>query len=184
MEDTQIIALYLARDESAIQETQLKYGRLCLHIAENILGNAEDAEECVQDAYLALWNQIPPAQPRNVTAFVCKITRNLALKKLEYASAAKRSTNATVSLWEIEEFLPDERFTPETENEELGGLISAFLQTEKEIARKIFLRRYWFFDSISEISRQFGFSENKVKSILFRTRSRLRTYLKKEGIEI
>ena len=180
MDDSQILALYFIRDEAAISETETKYGRLCTHIARNILDNPEDAEECVQDTYLALWDAIPPAQPENFSAFVCRIARNLSLKKLEYRSAAKRNAEICIPLSELEAILP----APNTESEELGSLISTFLRTEKELPRKIFLRRYWFFDSVSEIAGQFSCSENKVKSILFRTRNRLRNYLKKEGIEV
>lgn len=184
MDDAQIIALYLSRDETAIGETETKYGSLCLHIAKNILGNQEDAEECVQDTFLAVWNTVPPTLPENFPAFLCKIARNLSLKKLEYNTAGKRDVNACTPLSELEAILPDNRLAPDAESKELGNLITAFLQTEKETARKVFLRRYMFFDSIADIARQFSFRESKVKSILFRTRSRLRDYLKKEGIEV
>lgn len=184
MEDTQIIELYFARNEQAITETDLKYGRLCFSVANNILANDEDSEECVNDTYLSVWNKIPPTRPNHFTAFLCKIVRNLSLKKLEFATAMKRTTNVTVSFEELESVLQDERIAPGIENEYLGGLISDFLRTEKEDARNVFLRKYWFFDSVSDIAARYGFNENKVKSMLFRTRSRLREYLKKEGLEI
>lgn len=181
MDDLQIIELFFSREESAIRETNAKYGKLCRHIAQNILGNLEDAEECVQDTYLALWNQIPPTRPVNFPAFLCRIARNLSLKKLEYNTAEKRNSNADIPLTELEGILAAECTV---ESDSLTALINAFLRTEKELPRKIFLRRYWFFDSVSEISRQFSCSESKVKSILFRTRNRLREYLKKEGIDV
>ena len=181
MDDLQIIELFFSREESAIRETDLKYGKLCRHIAQNILGNLEDTEECVQDTYLALWNQIPPLRPVNFSAFLCRIARNLSLKKLEYNRAEKRDTNADIPLTELEGILAADRAV---ESDDLTALINTFLRSEKELPRKIFLRRYWFFDSVGDIARQFSCSESKVKSILFRTRNRLREYLKKEGIDV
>lgn len=184
MDDLQIIELYFARDEHAIKETNRKYGKLCFRVAKNILLNNEDSEECVNDTFLTLWNKIPPTRPNNFTAFICKITRNLSLKKLELSNAKKRSTDAIISLSEIEAILSDNRIAPGVEDEELGKLISAFLWSEREDTRNVFLRKYWFFDSISEISNRYSFSESKVKSMLFHTRNRLREFLKKEGIEV
>lgn len=184
MDDLQIIELYFARDEHAIKETDRKYGKLCLRTAKNILINNEDSEECVNDTYLTLWNKIPPTHPNNFTAFICRITRNLSLKKLELSNAKKRSADAVISLSEIEAILPDDHIAPGVEDEEIGKLISDFLWSEKKDARNIFLRKYWFFDSISDIADRYSFSENKVKSMLFHTRKRLREFLKKEGIEV
>lgn len=183
MDDTRIIAMYRERDEHAIEETAAKYGRLCLSVANNLLANPEDANECVNDTYLAVWNTIPPAEPENLTAYICRITRNQALKRLEAANAAKRTAEAEISLHELEEILPDARIDPHTGEDELGRLINAFLLTEKPDARKVFVRKYWFFDSVSEIAQLYGYSENKVKSMLFRTRNKLKAYLKKEGYE-
>ena len=184
MDDLQIIELYFARDERAIRETDEKYGKLCYRVANNILSNNEDSEECVNDAYLNAWNKIPPTHPHNFMAFICKITRNLSLKKLELASAVKRASNAAVSLAELEEILPDDRIAPDVMEEEIGRAISDFLRKEKEEVRNVFLRKYWFFDSIHDIAVRYSFSESKVKSMLFHTRNRLRDYLKKEGIEV
>lgn len=184
MDDSQIINLFFARDEQAIKETERKYGKLCLRVAKNILSASEDSEECVNDAYLTVWNKIPPTRPNNFTAFICKITRNLSLKRLERSSALKRSADAIVSLTEIEEILPDNRVAPNVDGEELGNLISAFLRKEKELNRNIFLRRYWFFDSVGDIAKRYSLTESNVKSILFRTRNKLRDFLKKEGIEV
>ena len=184
MDDLQIVELYFARDEQAIQETDRKYGKLCFQVANNLWACREDAEECVSAAYLVLWNKIPPTRPNNFKAFICKVTRNLSLKKLEFAHAAKRSANAVVSLSEIETTLPDYRIAQGVGCEELGKLISDFLRKEKELDRNVFLRRYWFFDSISDIASLYALNENRVKSMLFRTRNRLRAYLKKEGVEV
>lgn len=184
MDDVQIIELYFARDEHAIKETEKKYGRLCFQIAKNLLFNNEDVEECVNDTYLAVWNKIPPTRPNNLMAFICKITRILSLKRLEHLSAAKRSALEIVSLSELEGILPDSRISSAFEEGEISKAISAFLRREQEDARNIFLRRYWFFDSVRDIAARYSFTESKVKTMLFRSRNRLREYLKKEGIEV
>ena len=184
MEDLEIIELYFRRDDRAIAETDTKYGKLCQRIAYNVLGSREDAEECVNDTYMGVWNAIPPARPGNFLAFVCKVARNQALKRLEFLSREKRRGEAVLSLEELEAVLPDERYTPDAMEEEVGKLISDFLRAQKEDARNVFIRRYYFFDSVREIAKRFGFSESKVKNMLFRTRNKLREYLIQEGIEI
>lgn len=184
MDDQKIIDLFFDRQEAAIAETDRKYGKLCLNVAKNILKSSEEAEECVNDTYLAAWNAIPPARPRYFSAFLCKITRNLSLKKLEHQTAAKRQAGTVISLDEIEEILPDDRLNPEVGEGQLQALLNAFLRSEKESARNVFLRRYWFFDSVEDIARRYGFSQSKVKSMLFHSRNRLREFLKKEGVEV
>lgn len=184
MDDAQLIEMFFARNEHAIKETDKKYGKLCFRVADNLLRNKEDAEECVNDTYLVAWNKIPPTRPNNFTAFICKITRNLSLKKLESANAKKRSPDAIISLSEIESLVPDNSFTTDMTDEEVGKLISVFLRGEKELNRNVFLRKYWFFDSVSQIAEMYSLSENNVKSLLFRTRNRLREFLKKEGFEL
>ena len=184
MEDVQIIELYFAREEQAIHETDAKYGRLCHHVAHQILADEEDVKECVNDTYFTVWNRMPPTRPTCFAAFLCKIVRNLSLKKWEYLSAKKRDPGNIQSLEELEYILPDHRIDPSVGEEQLGQFISDFLRTEKPEARKVFLRRYLCFDSIGEIAARYGFRESKVKSMLFRTRNRLREYLKKEGVEV
>lgn len=184
MDDLMIIELYFARDEQAIEETDTKYGKLCLHMANNFLSNDADAEECVNDTYLSAWNTIPPTRPNNFRAFLCKIVRNLSMKKLEFNSALKRSQNVTVSFSELEEILPDNRTAPEWEYESLGKIITDFLQAEKEDVRNVFIRKYYFFDSISDIAGRYSFTESKVKNMLYHSRNRLRKYLKKAGVEV
>jgi len=179
-----IIELYFARDEQAIEETDTKYGKLCFHMANNFLSNDADAEECVNDTYLSTWNMIPPTRPNNFRAFLCKIVRNLSMKKLEFNLALKRSQNVTVSFSELEEILPDNRTAPEWEYESLGKIITDFLQAEKEDVRNVFIRKYYFFDSISDIAGRYSFSESKVKNMLYHSRNRLREYLKKAGVEV
>lgn len=184
MDDTQIIDLYFARNEQAIKETDAKYGKLCFSVANKILENNEDSEECVNDTYLSAWNKIPPTRPNHFPAFLCKITRLISLKKLEFSGALKRSSAIIVSFEELEGILQDQKISPETDAEDLGRLISSFLRREKEDARNVFLRKYLFFDSVPEIAVRYGLNENTVKSMLFRTRNRLREYLRKEGVEV
>lgn len=184
MDDLKIIELYFQRDEKAIQETDAKYGKLCHSIAYNILNNHEDSEECVNDTYVGVWNAIPPTRPHSFMSFVCKIARNLSLKRLEYMMREKRSQAVVVSLEELESVLPDERFAPGVTDEEVGRLISDFLCRQKEEVRNVFMRKYYFFDSISEIAQRYSFTESKVKNMLLHTRNKLKDYLIKEGIEI
>ena len=184
MDDLLIIELYFARDEQAIKETDIKYGKLCFSMANNILSNDEDSEECVNDTYLSVWNKIPPTRPSNFRAFICKIVRNLSIKKLEFNLRLKRTQNVTVSYAELEEVLPDTRTAPEWEYENLGKIISDFLDSEKEDARNVFIRKYYFFDSISDIAERYSFTERKVKNMLYHSRNKLREILKKEGIEV
>ena len=184
MEDSKIIELYFERNEEAIRETDVKYGKLCYRIAHNILNNREDSEECVNDTYMGAWNTIPPTRPDNFMAFLSKITRNLSLRRLEFLTREKRSAAIVLSLDELAGVLPDERFSPEASDEYVGKLISAFLRNQKEDARNVFIRKYFFFDSIREISVRYSFTESKVKNMLFRTRNKLKEYLIKEGIEL
>lgn len=184
MDDLQIIELYFARDEKAIEETDTKYGRLCFNIANNILSNGHDSEECVNDTYLSVWNKIPPTRPYNFMAFICKIARNLSLKKLEFITALKRTPNAIVSFHELEEVLSDNRITPSIDDGEIGKKLTAFLRSEKEDARNVFIRKYFYFDSIGNIAARYAFTESKVKNLLYHSRNRLRDYLRKDGIEI
>ena len=184
MDDSKIIELYFERDDRAIKETQIKYGKLCHRIAYNILNNYEDSEECVNDTYVGVWNAIPPTRPNNFMSFVCKIARNLSLKRLEFMQREKRSADVLLSLDELASVLPDERYAPDVSDEEVGKLNSKFLRTQKEDARNVYIRKYYFFDSIGEIAERFGFTESKVKNMLFYTRNKLRDYLIKEGVKI
>ena len=184
MDDSKIIELYFDRDERAIKETQDKYGKLIFGIANNMLNSREDADECVNDTYLGVWNSIPPLRPISFRAFVCKIARNVSLKRLEYESADKRGRNLTVSLSELEGVLCDSQIAPDVTDGEISRLISDFLRSESKIKRDVFIRRYYFFDSIEDIAKRYSFSQSKVKSMLFHTRRKLKDFLEKEGIEI
>ena len=184
MNDRSIIELYFARNEEAIKQTEIKYGRLCRSVAFNILNNNEDSEECVNDTYIGLWNAIPPTKPSNFMAFVCRITRNLSLKRLESMARQKRSQPILISLDELTEVLSDENISDGVSDENIGKAISNFLRKEKSEIRNVFIRKYYFFDSIGDIAKRYNFTESKVKNMLYHTRTKLKKYLIKEGIQI
>ena len=184
MEDFMIIEMYFARDEQAIKETDVKYGKYCFRLAHNILSNIQDSEECVNDTYLAVWNKIPPTRPNSFIAFITKIVRNLSIKKLDYNLALKRNQDITVSFSELERVLADHQEGAEEEYKHLGKIISDFLRREKEDVRNVFIRRYYFFDSIGDIAKEYSFTESKVKNMLYHSRKRLKLYLEKEGIQV
>jgi len=185
MEDEKIIGLYWERNEDAITETSSKYGKLFFRIASNILLNHEDSEECVNDTYLGLWNAIPKERPSPFSVFASRITRNLALKKYEYLSAEKRNPEAICSFEELGDCVSGREYVEnEVENRRIEQLIDTFLWQLGEEKRNIFLRRYWYFDSIEAICKRTGYSQSKIKSMLFYTRQKLRNYLESEGIEL
>ncbi len=182
MDDEKIIELYWKRSENAISETDIKYGSLCRHIAKNIVSDLRDVDECVNDTYLAAWNAMPPKKPDILFAFLARITRNISLKKIEYYSAKKRNPKLTVSYDELENCIPDiESVESEIELNELTSYINNFLELQKPEHKIIFVRRYWYFDSINEIAYSLRLSESKVKSILFRMRNKLKDYLNNKG---
>jgi RNA polymerase sigma-70 factor (ECF subfamily) len=184
MEDREIIALFLQRSEDAIQATEAKYGALCHGIAWNLLHCREDAAECENDAYLALWNAIPPANPQNFTAFLAKITRSIAIKRVRERTAKKRGGGQTeIPLDELINCLSDKNdFEAQLRAEELAELLGSFLDTLKRDERNVFVCRYWYCDSVADIASHFGFSKSKVKMILLRTRDKLSAFLVKEGV--
>lgn len=183
MEDSRIIELYFQRSEEAITETAAKYGSYCFSIARNILADREDAEEAVNDTYLATWRAIPPHNPRSLSAFLGKITRRISLTRWEANHAAKRGGGeAALALEELAGCIPVPGSVEQhMEAAELTQLLNRFLRTLPDTQRRVFIRRYWHLDSISAIARQFGFSESKVKSMLLRTRNKLHFQLQKEG---
>ena len=185
MDDIRIVELYWERKEEAIKETSLKYGGLCTHIARNILSSYEDSEECVNDTYFAVWNAIPNERPNRFSAFVSRITRNLALKKYEYISAAKRNPTAITSLEELGDCVSGtESLESEVESRRIENMIDKFLWRQGEEKRNIFIRRYWYFDSIESICGSTGFTQSKVKSMLYEMRKKLGKYLESQGIEV
>lgn len=183
MEDQGIIQLYLQRSQQAIVETKRKYGAYCRTILRNILSHSSDIEECENDTYLATWNAIPPNIPKKLSAYVGKIARNIALDKYSYNTAKKRNQALDIILTELEDCLASPH-TVEVEYEagEIVHLLNQFLYEIDEQSRYIFIRRYWYSDSIEAICNRFHMSNSKVKSILFRTRKKLKVYLESEGI--
>ncbi len=177
MEDKQIIELYFARDELAVSATQEKYGSLLNGIATKILGESQAAEECTNDAYLSLWRTIPPESPDNLRAYSCKIVRNTAFNRLRYDLAEKRSSHAGVSLDELEETLSDGISPQAFENVDFKIVVNEFLEGLRPEARKVFLKRYFFLDTIPQIAADMGISESKVKSLLFRARSKFKSHI-------
>ena len=183
MEDEKIVALYWERSEAAIAETQRKYGSYCYSIAYRILYSEQDAEECENDTYLRAWESIPPHQPMRLATFLGKITRNIALNRYHYEHAQKRFFSATVVFDEIAELIPDpsESSDPCEENL-LRDAINRFLKSLTREARIIFVRRYWYFSTIEEISRDYGWTQSKIKVSLHRSRIRMKHFLEKERI--
>ena len=182
MEDHDIIALYFERDEQAIAETSSKYGGYCGSIAMNILSSPEDTEECLNDTWLRAWNSIPPNRPNVLRVFLGKITRNLALDKYKARNAEKRAGGEfAMSLDELDQCVGME---DDRDSAMIGESISRFLRTQSKETRSVFVCRYFYCDSIGEIARRFGMSEGKVKTVLFRTRSKLKIHLEGEGITV
>ncbi len=183
MNDEQIINLYWARDEKAIAETDRSYGSLCRGLSQRILKNSEDAEECVNDSYLRLWQQLPPQRPDSLGSFLTRIVRNISLDRLRQSGAIKRGGSAiTVSLDELEQVTGRGDVESKLMAEELGKAVDRFLRTQSQEARSIFLRRYYFFDTRTEIADRFEISAAQVSVVLSRTRKRLHNYLKEEGM--
>ncbi len=183
MEDRKIIDLFWSRSERALIELAAKYGRLMYSVAGHILSLEEDREECVNDAYLGSWNSIPPQRPDYLKAFVCRITRNCALKRYRYNTADCRSSELETALEELEECLPSQNLEEEWSARELGREINLFLGELEKEERKLFLRRYWFSEPVKEISTSEGISENAISVRLSRIRKRLKAYLEKKGFQ-
>ena len=185
MEDEKIIELFFARSEQAIKELDSKYGKVCYSISYNILNNNLDAEECVNDAYLGTWNAIPPQKPNPLLAFVCKIVRNVSIMRHRTNTAMKRNSSFDVAISEIEQCIASPETVEEAlEAKSLARIIERFLDTLTEENRVIFMRRYWYTDSIQEIAERYHMSQSKVKTQLHRTRNKLQLFLESEGIYV
>ena len=181
MKDPNIIKLYNDRDESAISATREKYENYCYSIAYNVLGNNEDVIEVLNDTYLAVWNAIPPEKPRSFSSFIGRITRNIALKRHRSRSAMKRNGSvADISLAELDECIAAvNTVESEMEDKDLTRVLNEFLSSLSVKDRRVFVRRYWYMDKISDIADRYGYSESKVKMILARTREKLAEKLRK-----
>lgn len=185
MNDNEILDLFFARDQAAITETEAKYGDYLLAIACRILHSAGDAEEVVNDTYHGAWRSIPPKRPAVLKLFLARITRNIAIDRLEYKLAQKRNADLDVLLSEVSDFVPARGDVEEAwAAKELGETINRFLGTLDSRSRTIFVSRYWYAYSIREISERMELTESHVKNTLFRTRQKLRNYLQKEGVAI
>ena len=180
----ELIKLFFARDERAIEETQKQYGEYCFTIANNILGNDQDAEECLNDALFGAWNAIPPARPQNFGAYFLTLVRNFALKKYAAAHAEKRGGGQmTAALDEISEILASgEDVERDIDRRSMLDAVTRFLGTLPDYQRNLFVRRYYHTSSIAELAELFEMSESNVKVTLSRVRKRLRDQLRKEGL--
>lgn len=185
LEDGKIIELFFARAEQAIAELSAKYGTVCSRIARNILKNDLDAEECVNDTYLAAWNTIPPQKPNPLRTYIFRIARNIAIAKYHANTSAKRNSYYDAALEELENCL---RASSAVEQEiaasELSRQIDRFLATLDEESQMLFVRRYWYSDSISDLAERFHTSNNNVSVRLSRIRNKLKIHLQKEGYEL
>ena len=184
MEDSRIVELYFERSEQAIAETDRKYGPYCYSIAYNILTNQEDAQECVSDTYMSAWNRMPPVRPQILSVFLGKITRNISVSRWRKQSAVKRGGGTVaVALEELEACTPSSwDVTQEMERKELEARLRDFCGGLPTQERIVFLKRYWYVESLGEIAAETGMSQSAVKSSLYRSRKKLGAVLKKEGL--
>lgn len=186
MVNEMLVDLYLERNETAISCTQQIYGKRLNRLSFNIVKDAEDAKECENDTYLKTWDNIPPKTPKTYFfSFLAKITRNISINLYNKNHADKRFTHITQLTHEMEECIPnpnDEEMKISDEN--LSEIISKFLLSLKETEREIFIKRYWYCESIKEISHDFGFSESKIKSMLMRTRNKMKAHFESEGVDL
>lgn len=185
LEDKQITQLFLIRSEEAITELSKKYGNLCMKCAKNILKSSEDSEECVNDAYLAVWDSVPDNEPVSMRNYVCGIVRNLALKKYHYNTAEKRNSSFDLALEELTNLFSTEDM-PENllSAKELGQHLNEFLASLDPDTRKMFLLRYWFGESVGSIALKFSLKKNTVTARLIRTREKLKLYLGDKGVTL
>jgi RNA polymerase sigma-70 factor (ECF subfamily) len=183
LSDSELLDLYEKRSESAIEETAKQYGAYCRAISMNILHNKEDAEECVNDAYLNAWNAIPPQRPVPFSTFLGRITRNLSLDRYRTQNAKKRGGETALLLSEIEGCIPSaQNVQNEVESKDLAKIVKDCLYTLREEDKVFFIRRYYHFDSVKEIAERFSVGVSKVNTSLHRTRNKLKDYLQKRGI--
>jgi RNA polymerase sigma-70 factor (ECF subfamily) len=180
LSDERILSLYNARDEQAIQATADKYGNFCMSLSYDILGNRSDAEECVNDTYLRAWNSIPPARPKSLQAFLAAITRRLSLDRYREQRAAKRNRDLEVSFEELSDMIQ----APDDRADELPELLNGFLRTLDLPERRMFLRRYWLSIPLEALAFEAGTTKNAVVVKLYKTRNKLKAYLKERGYTV
>ena len=183
MEDSKIVDLFFERSEQAVEELDKKYGAAVRKTAANILRCRQDAEECVNDTYLGVWNSIPPQRPDVLVSYVCRIARNLAVSRLRRETAAARNSGVDLMLDELAEAIPShEDVEAEAEARELAAAVNRFLAALDYDDRFIFIRRYWYADAVRDIASAMHIRENRVSLRLFRLRKKLKNYLQKEGM--
>lgn len=181
--DERLIERFVSRDEKVLDTIEIQYGAYCRSVAKNILNNATEAQDCVTDAYMHAWNHIPPDKPQSLLAYLCRIARNLAIDLYRKKRAEKRSLHMETVLCELEECIP-------ASNEDIADTIAlrdalnGFLATLPVLVRKVFVRRYFYASTISEIAREYGLTDSAVKTSLHRTRQGLKTYLNQKGIQV
>ena len=183
MEDQDIITLYWERSEEAVRATAEKYGGYCAAIIRRVLGDRRDVEECLGDTWLGAWNAMPPQRPERLPPFLGRIARNTALDRYDYNRAQRRSGGFEAVLEELADCVGGRPLEEDFNLRRLGEDISGFLESASPAARLVFLRRYWYCDTVADIAAGTGFSPSKVKSLLHRTRQGLREYLRKEGYD-
>ena len=179
MEDRDIVAGLLSRNDSALGELQKKYGSRLFQLARRFLSSREDAEEAVNDAYPRVWKTVPPQEPEHLFAYTAQLCRYAALEKVDWLTAKKRQAVVVELTQELAQCLPDPASQRETEGREIGEALNGFLETLSREKRVMFLRRYWY-----EVAARCGVGESKVKTTLFRLRKDLKTYLEQEGISV
>ena len=184
MEDEKIIALFFDRNEEAIRQTDASYGRRLNALAVHVLQNQQDAQECVSDTYLKTWETVPPRKPNHFFAYLATICRHFAFGRLDWNNAAKRKAEVVSLTNEMESCIPDRTRDTQLEGRELGRLLNAFLHTLNKENRMVFLRRYWYADTVAQIAQRYGISEGAVMTRLHRTREKLRAFLAEEGIRV
>lgn len=184
MEDHEIINLYYDRAQQAITETSSKYNAYCMHIARAILGDEEDAKECVNDTWLKAWNTIPPQKPKHLAAYLGRITRNASIDRMRTRTRKQRGGHETeLVLEELQDCIAHStNVEREIEGRELTAAINVFLGTLSAFDRNVFVCRYWYLDPVRDIAKATHASESRIKSILFRLRKKLRVYLEEEGL--
>ncbi len=183
MEDVRITEMFHSRCENAVDELLKKYGRLLKSVAINVLRNEEDAEECVNDACLAIWNAIPPAKPESLMAFSCKIVRRTAINRLRFNTRQKRDADSTLPLGELEECISiTDGVAEHINSEHLNRVLNDFVSHLSGGDKAIFVRRYFLLESVNEIAERFGISENRLSVKLHRLRKKLAVKLKEEGV--
>ena len=184
MDDRRIVELFLERSEEAILETDIKYGRYCHKIAFNVLGNDEDSEECVNDAYMRAWGSIPPNEPDSMASYIGRITRNLALDKLRQKQSDKRGNGEVpVVLDELAECVSGhDELERRQDSAEIAAAIDSFLNELNSVERGVFMRRYWMMEPIADVANRYDISVSKTTTMLFRLRNRLKKHFMNEGI--